>query len=127
MEEYMKVVELMNKNVVTCHPSEKLNVIINKFELFNIAGMPVVDKGKLIGIVCQSDILRGLKTGNMQDLAVRDVMVEDVITAPPTESAVNIAKIMIEKKVNRIPVTDNDKLVGIVTRGDIIKAVAECG
>ena len=123
----MKVVELMNKNVVTCHPSEKLNVIINKFELFNIAGMPVVDKGKLIGIVCQSDILRGLKTGTMQDLAVRDVMVEDVITAPPTESAVNIAKIMIEKKVNRIPVIDNDKLVGIVTRGDIIKAVAECG
>ena len=123
----MKVVELMNKNVVTCHPSEKLNVIINKFELFNIAGMPVVDKGKLVGIICQSDILRGLKTGTMQDLAVRDVMVEGVITAPPTESAVNIAKIMIEKKVNRIPVIDNDKLVGIVTRGDIIKAVAECG
>lgn len=123
----MKVVDLMNKNVVTCHPSEKLNVIINKFELFNIAGMPVVDKGKLVGIVCQSDVLRGLKTGSMQDLAVRDVMVEDVITAPPTESAVNIAKIMIEKKVNRIPVVDNDKLVGIVTRGDIIKAVAECG
>ena len=123
----MKVVELMNKNVVTCHPSEKLNVIINKFELFNIAGMPVVDKGRLVGIICQSDILRGLKTGTMQDLAVRDVMVEGVITAPPTESAVNIAKIMIEKKVNRIPVIDNDKLVGIVTRGDIIKAVAECG
>jgi len=123
----MKVVELMNKNVVTCHPSEKLNVIINKFELFNIAGMPVVDKGRLVGIICQSDILRGLKTGTMQDLAVRDVMVEDVITVPPTESAVNIAKIMIEKKVNRIPVIDNDKLVGIVTRGDIIKAVAECG
>lgn len=123
----MKVVELMNKNVVTCHPSEKLNVIINKFELFNIAGMPVVDKGKLVGIVCQSDVLRGLKTGSMQDIAVRDVMVEEVITVPPTESAIHVAKIMIEKKVNRIPVVDNDKLVGIVTRGDIIKAVAECG
>ncbi|MBP1746724.1 MAG: hypothetical protein H6Q54_1339, partial [Deltaproteobacteria bacterium] len=34
----MKVVELMNKNVATCHPGEKLNVIVNKFELFNIAG-----------------------------------------------------------------------------------------
>jgi CIC family chloride channel protein len=123
----MKVVELMNKNVVTCHPSEKLNVIINKFELFNIAGMPVVDKGRLVGIICQSDILKGLKTGSIQDLAVRDVMVENVITAPSTESAVNIAKTMMEKKVNRIPIIDNDKLIGIVTRGDIIKAVAECG
>ncbi len=123
----MKVVELMNKNVVTCHPSEKLNVIINKFELFNIAGMPVVDKGRLVGIICQSDILKGLKAGSIQDLAVRDVMVENVITAPSTESAVNIAKTMMEKKVNRIPIIDNDKLIGIVTRGDIIKAVAECG
>ncbi|HOE17545.1 MAG TPA: CBS domain-containing protein [Syntrophorhabdaceae bacterium] len=123
----MKVVELMNKNVVTCHSSERLNVIINKFELFNIAGMPVVDKGRLIGIICQSDILKGLKAGSIEELAVKDVMVGDVITAPPTESAVNIAKIMIEKKVNRIPIIDNDKLVGIVTRGDIIKAVAECG
>ncbi len=57
----MKVVELMNKDVVTCRPSEPLSVIINKFELFNIAGMPVVDKGKLVGIICQSDILKKVK------------------------------------------------------------------
>jgi CBS domain-containing protein len=123
----MKVVELMNKNVVTCHPSETLAVIINKFELFNIAGMPVVDKGKLVGIICQSDILRGLKLGDMQTLTAKDVMVKEVISAPPTESAVNIAKIMVEKAVNRIPIMEKDDVVGIVTRGDIIKAVAECG
>ena len=123
----MKVVELMNKNIVTCHPSETLAVIINKFELFNIAGMPVTDKGKLVGIVCQSDVLRGLKSGDMHVLTVKDVMVEEIITALPTESVVNIAKIMIEKGVNRIPIVENEDLVGIVTRGDIIKAVAECG
>jgi CBS domain-containing protein len=123
----MKAVELMNKNVVTCHPSEKLIVIVNKFELFNIAGMPVVEKGKIVGIVCQTDVLKGLKTGNIQELTVKDVMATDVITVTPTESAVHIAKIMIEKRINRIPVVENDTVVGIVTRGDIIKAVAECG
>jgi CBS domain-containing protein len=123
----MKVVELMNRNVVTCHPSETLAVIVNKFELFSIAGMPVVDKGKLVGIICQSDVLRGLKWGEMQKLIVKDVMVKDVISAPPTESAVNLARIMVEKSVNRIPIVENDAVVGIVTRGDIIKAVAECG
>ena len=40
----MKVLEVMNKNVVTCHPMEKLGVIVNKLELFHIAGMPVVEK-----------------------------------------------------------------------------------
>lgn len=123
----MKAVELMNKNVVTCHPSETLIVIVNKFELFNIAGMPVVEKGKIVGIVCQTDVLKGLKTGNIQELIVRDVMVKDVITVTPTESAENIAKIMVEKRINRIPVVENDTVVGIITRGDIIKAVAECG
>ena len=123
----MKVVELMNKNVVACHPSEKLTVILNKFELFNIAGMPVVDKGKLVGIICQSDILRGFKTGTMEDLIVTDVMVKNVIVASPTESVVDVARIMIEKHVNRVPIVEKGLIVGIVTRGDIIKVVAECG
>jgi len=123
----MKVVELMNKNVVTCHPAEKLSVIVNKLELFNIAGMPVVEKGRLVGIVCQSDILRSLKTGSLQDLAVKDVMETNVIFVSPTESVVVVARLMVEKHINRIPIVENDSVVGIVTRGDIIKAVAECG
>ena len=123
----MKVVELMNKNVITCHPSEKLNTILNKLELFKIAGMPVVDKGKLVGIISQSDILKGIKSGLISDLAVADVMTAEVLTVPPTESAIIVARLMVEKHINRIPIVDNDKVVGIVTRGDIIKAVAECG
>jgi CBS domain-containing protein len=123
----MKVVELMNRNIVTCHPSEALTTIINKFELFNIAGMPVVEKGKIIGIICQSDILKKLKEGALPELVVKDAMVREVITAPPTESVVTIARLMIEKNINRVPIVENDRVVGIVTRGDIIKAVAECG
>jgi len=123
----MKVVELMNRNVATCHPDEKLSVIVNKFELFNIAGMPVVEKGKLVGIICQSDILKGLKNSTMQDLTVKDVMVTNVVFVSPTESVVTVARIMVEKHINRIPIVENDTVVGIVTRGDIIKAVAECG
>mgnify|MGYP005838520113 CR=1 FL=1 len=123
----MKVVELMNKNVVTCHPAEKLSVIVNKFELFNIAGMPVVEKGKLVGIVCQSDVLRGLKAGTLQDLTVKDVMQTEVIYVSPTESVVMVARLMVDKHINRVPILENESVVGIVTRGDIIKAVAECG
>jgi CBS domain-containing protein len=125
----MKVIELMNKNVVTCNPSETLTVIVNKFELFNVSGMPVVEKGKLVGIICQSDILKRLKEEgrSLQVLTVKDVMVEDVVTVPPTESVVETAKIMIEKKINRVPVVENNAAIGIVTRTDIVRAVAECG
>jgi CBS domain-containing protein len=122
----MKVVEVMNKNVVTCHPSEKLAVIVNKLELFHIAGMPVVEKGLIVGMITQTDILRGLKSGTLHDLSVQEVMTKGIVAVASTEPAVTVAKIMIEKGINRVPVVDNDKLVGIVTRGDLIRAAAEC-
>ncbi len=122
----MKVAEVMNKNVVTCHPSEKLTVILNKFELFHIAGMPVTDKGSLAGIVTQTDVLRAVKDGSIQDMMVKDVMTGDVVVVSPTDSATQVARLMVEKRINRIPVVENGKLVGIVTRGDLIKAAAIC-
>jgi len=125
----VKVVELMNSNVVTCRPSESLIVIVNRFELFNISGMPVVEKGKLAGMICQSDILKNLRGEgiNLKDLTVKDVMIEEVITVSPIESVETAAKRMIEKHINRIPVVENNIVVGIVTRTDIVKAVAEYG
>jgi CBS domain-containing protein len=122
----MKVSEVMNRNVVTCHPMEKLAVILNKLELFHIAGMPVVEKSLLVGMISQTDILRGLKSGTLQDLSVQDVMTKEVVAVQSTELAVTVAKIMIERGINRVPVVDNDRIVGIVTRGDLIKAAAEC-
>ena len=120
----MKVAELMNRDVVTCHPSEKLSVIINKFELFHIAGMPVTEKGNLAGIVTQTDVLRAVKEGAIQEKIVSDVMTKEVAVISPTDSATYVAKLMVEKKINRIPVVENGKLVGIVTRGDLIRAAA---
>jgi CBS domain-containing protein len=120
----MKIAEVMNKNVVTCHPSEKLTVIINKFELFHIAGMPVTEKGNLVGIITQTDVLRAVKEGTIQDATVKDVMTSGVAILSPTDSAIAAAKLMVEKKVNRIPVIEDGKLIGIVTRGDLIRAAA---
>ena len=122
----MKVADVMNKNVVTCHPSEKLTVIINKFELFHIAGMPVTEKGSLVGIVTQTDVLRAVKDGSIQDAMVKDVMTTDLVLVSPTDSATHVARLMIEKRINRIPVVEDGKLVGIVTRGDLIRAAAIC-
>lgn len=122
----MKVVEVMNKSVVTCHPMEKLGVIVNKLDLFHISGMPVVEKGMLVGVISRTDILKGLKSGTLQDLMVQDVMTKEVVSVASADLAVNVARIMSEKSINRVPVVDNDKLVGIVTRGDIIKAAAAC-
>lgn len=122
----MKVSDIMNKNVITCYPHEKLPVIINKLELFHITGMPVVERGLLVGIISLTDVLRAVRTGSVQDVSVEDVMTRDVITVQATDSAIGVAKIMVDKGINRLPVVENQKVVGIVTRGDMIKAVAIC-
>lgn len=122
----MKVLDIMNKNVITCYPHEKLPVIINKLELFHITGMPVVEKGLLVGIISLTDVLKAVRAGSVQDVLVEDVMTRDVITVLATDSAISVAKIMVDKGINRLPVVENQKVVGIVTRGDMIKAVAIC-
>jgi CBS domain-containing protein len=122
----MKVSDIMNRDVVTCYPHEKLPVIINKLELFQVTGMPVVAKGVLVGIISWSDISKALKSGSTQDVMVEDVMTREVATVFATDSAISAAKIMVDKGVNRVPVVENQRVIGIVTRGDIIKAVATC-
>lgn len=122
----MKVLDIMNRNVITCYPHEKLPVVMNKLELFHITGMPVVEKGLLVGIISLTDILKAVRSGSVQDVLVEDVMTKEVVTVLATDSAIDVAKIMVERGINRLPVVENQKVVGIVTRGDMIKAVAIC-
>jgi CBS domain-containing protein len=122
----MKVLDIMNRNVITCYPHEKLPVVMNKLELFHITGMPVVEKGLLVGIISLTDILKAVRIGSVQDVLVEDVMTRDVVTVLATDSAIGVAKIMVDRGINRLPVVENQKVVGIVTRGDMIKAVAIC-
>lgn len=122
----MKVSDIMNKDVITCYPHEKLPAIINKLELFHITGMPVVEKGFLVGIISLGDILKAVRTGSVQDVLVEDVMTKEVITVSMIDSAITVAKVMVDKGINRLPVVENQRVIGIVTRGDIIKAVAIC-
>jgi CBS domain-containing protein len=61
----------------------------------------------------------------MEQLCVRDVMIRDVITVAPDMPVVEAAKLMMERRVHRLPVVENGKLVGIVTSFDFARIVAE--
>ena len=131
----MKVNQVMNKKVITCHPDEQVAGILNKLRLLKISGMPVVVKGKLVGLLSRTDIVNylSIEPGEQRDAAfverygaiVKEIMITEVVTVDPSFTIEEAAKRMVEHDINLLPVVEGEKVVGIVTRGDIIKVLAE--
>jgi len=133
----MKIIEIMNRSVITCHPNEALSAIINKFKMFNISGMPVAEKKHLTGMITFRDISSFLpapeemckeKKSTLEKkfaTHVKEIMTTPALSLAPTTTVDQAARVMVEHHINRVPVVDRDRIVGIVTRWDIIKALAE--
>jgi len=125
------VSEVMTKKVVVCSPDDEIDNIWRLMQEKRLAGLPVVKKDKLIGIITQKDLLEAgtiLPTfeapkGRFQAPSkVSSIMKTGVTSVEPSTKVIRVAKVMVSKDVGRVPVTDeNAKLVGIVDREDVAK------
>ncbi|MCS7225289.1 MAG: CBS domain-containing protein [Armatimonadetes bacterium] len=115
------VKDVMTTRVVTVTPSTTLadaaQILVRK----KVSGVPVVDekdKTKVVGLVSEADLLAASPTAK----TVGDVMKKKVTSVSPDTSLDEVASILVSKKIKRVPVIDNGKLVGIVSRIDVLKA-----
>ncbi len=145
-----KAGEIMTKNVITVNAGDDVEKMARLLLEHRISGLPVVDdSGKLVGVVSETDLvlqekpvrtpfyvvifdspiylekpnrfIHDIKRAVAQK--VGDLMSTKPYTVGPEASIEDVATIMTEKDVNRVPVVDDDgKLIGIITRQDIIKA-----
>lgn len=152
-----KVRDFMNKDVVFLSPDDTIFDAAKLLSQLNIAGAPVVEKDKIVGIISISDIIKfiDIKLGvlpkvNTPGLSslllslvqmkkidldfkkelekitsskVKEVMTKNVITVTPSMTLVEAAELMEKHDVNRLPVVSDGKLVGIVARADLIRAL----
>ena len=90
----------------------------------NVGALPVVDGGRLVGIVSERDIVRRLHDGGPGTLeaTVADIMTTEVATCAPEDSAVDLAGIMTTRRFRHMPVVVDGELCGIVSIGDLVKA-----
>ena len=96
--------------------SDAINVMVRN----KLTGVPVVRAadGKLVGIVSRKDVFN-----NFEEEQLSLIMKKDIITVSPDASIPDVAKIFVEKRIHRLPVVDNGKLVGIITPTDLLDEV----
>lgn len=113
--------DIMTQDVVTVTPDTRLRDVAKILAEKRISGVPVVEEGKVVGICSEADILAA---GSM-DKTAGEVMAKDVVSVSPDTDVAEVAKIMTERGIKRVPVIDcAGKLVGIVSRADIVRAMA---
>ena len=123
----LKAKDLMTKEVITVN--EEMSVVnLAKILCENkISGVPVVDKDKkLVGVVTEKDLINIIFSGNVRNTKVGDIMSRNIIKFTPDTDIDKIALAISEKNVRRGTIVDDkDKVVGIVSRRDIIKMLIE--
>lgn len=117
----MKVRDIMTKEVAYINPDSTVSEAARLMQKHNIGSVPVCDQTGVVGIVTDRDIVvRNVAHGKSpQDTRVRDVMTGQVDTASPDMDVDDAANIMAERKVRRLPVVEDNKIVGMVSLGDI--------
>ena len=146
----MKVRDIMTAEVVVANPDTSVNLIARLMAGRDISGVPVVEDGRVVGIVTELDlIVRNTRLEppaffaildaripletpahfrerlrHMLGTHVRDVMTEKVVTIGPDEALEALAELMVKRRVNPVPVVEDGRLIGIVSRSDIIGMMA---
>ncbi len=120
----MNVRELMTTAPVTVQPDATLGEVAVLMKQEDCGSIPVVEDGRLVGIVTDRDIvIRGVAAGSdPKTQRVSTVMSADPVTIRPDDDLTDAEKVMADRQIRRLPVVENGKLVGIIVTAQIARA-----
>jgi len=117
----LKVRDIMTKEIASLRSDDTIEHAAQLMKQYNCGSLPVCTQDKLIGIVTDRDIaVRSVATGeDVTSRRVGDIMTNDVVFANPETDVNDAARIMSDRQIRRLPVVENNSLIGIVALGDI--------
>ncbi len=124
----LKVEDVMTEDVITVSPTEDVVFAFEKLMKYKISSLPVVDNNKLVGIVTATDLGHNLILDKYElGTVVGKVMVKDVTTISPNENLLTAVEKMhnsdSDEIINQLVVMDEGNIIGVISDGDIIKAL----
>jgi CBS domain-containing protein len=145
----MQASDVMTQRVVTVEPDTALEEVVRMMLAYRISGLPVVEEGRVVGIVTEGDLLRRPETGterrrrhwlelfesgetdaaeyvHSHGVTAGEVMTPRVMSVTETTPLEEIAELLESHGIKRVPVLRDGQLVGIVTRADMIRCLG-CG
>jgi CBS domain-containing protein len=118
----VKVSEIMAKNLITANRRDPIKMVVKKMEEHGLRCIPIVDGGKIVGLLSHGDIVRKIILEGMSDFSQTIAfMSTSFVTVTPDDDMEKVLKLMDEKHVRRVPVVEKGILVGLITQTDIIK------
>jgi CBS domain-containing protein len=115
----MKVKQIMTANVFSVSEEATIEDAARLLARHRISGLPVVNtEGALVGLVTEYDLIS--KTGQK----VADIMSRSVVSVSPETDIEEVSHLLTNRRIRRVPVMEGDRLVGIVSRSDLIKQIA---
>ena len=136
--------DIMTTPVHTVGPADPLPKVVALLCRHRISGVPVVDaKGHLAGLISERDILEAMYPNHrelrqrrprlrldkpireIRAIQAREIMIREVVTAAPDADVLRLASLMAINKIRRIPIVKDGRLVGIVSQGDVYRAIFE--
>ena len=116
----MNVRDVMTSNPRCVSPNDTIQAAARIMKEEDTGVVPIVENGRAIGLITDRDIvIRSVAGGSQPNQQVREIATGDLICATPDMSTREASNLMSEHQIRRLPVVENDRLVGIVSLGDI--------
>jgi CBS domain-containing protein len=122
----MNIGKLMIRNVVTVQRDASVHEAVQLINKHKIGCLIIVNNGQIAGIITERDLLERVleQCKNPKQTKVSEIMTRNVITGTPAMDTVEATRLMFKLKVKKLPITEGNRLVGIVTLTDIARATS---
>lgn len=117
----MKIKDVMSRDIVSLNAEDTVERAAELMRNYNVGSIPICNGEKVVGIITDRDIaIRSVASGvNFKSQKVREIMSSNPVCANPTISTEDAGRIMSERKIRRLPVVENNNLVGMLSLGDL--------